>query len=157
MDRKDAERLSMELMELAEAAYVTTVDPDGFPQTRAMFNLRRKEQFPGLVDLFKKHRDDFLVYFTTNTSSPKIAHINRNPKVAVYYCKPSEWRGLMLGGEMEILNDRAIKETIWQKGWEMYYPGGPHDPDHTVLRLLPLTAKYYHQLNFFTFDLRGDR
>ncbi len=157
MDRNDAKRLSLDLMETAEAAYVTTIDPDGFPQTRAMFNLRRKEQFPGLAALFKNHQNDFLVYFTTNTSSPKITHIHRNPKVAVYYSKPNEFRGLMLSGAMEIVTGRAEKEIVWQKGWEMYYPGGVHDPDHTVLRLRPLAAKYYHQLNSFYFDLKGNK
>ncbi len=154
MDRNDAKQLSLALMETAEAAYVTTIDPDGFPQTRAMFNLRGK-QFPGLAALFKDHQSDFLVYFTTNTSSPKITHIKKNPKVAVYYCTVSEFRGLMLSGEMEIVTDRAEKEKVWQKGWEMYYPRGVHDPDHTVLRLRPLAAKYYHQLASFYFDLRG--
>ncbi len=155
MHNEDAKRECIELMEVAEAAYVSTIDPDGFPQTRAMLNLRRSDQFPGLVDLFKKHRDDFMVYLTTNTSSSKIAHIRRNPKVSVYYCKPSEWRGLMLGGEIEIVADRAIKEAIWQKGWEMYYPGGSQDPDHTVLRLVPKFARYYHALNFFNFDFKA--
>lgn len=153
MDSKDAKKLGLELMEIAEAAYVTTIDKDGFPYTRAMFNLRRTEQFPSLIELFKKHEDDFLVYFTTNTSSSKIAHIKKNPKVSIYYCKPSDWRGLMLGGEVEIV-DKAIKEAIWQKGWEMYYPGGPHDPDHTVLCLRPMFARYYHQLNFANFSFR---
>jgi general stress protein 26 len=153
MDEKDALKLSIELMETAEAAYVTTIDPDGFPQTRAMFNLRRKEQFPGLAALFKAHQDDFLVYFTTNTSSPKIDHIKMNPKVSIYYCKPGEFRGLMLSGEMEFVTDRAEKEKVWQKGWEMYYPGGVHDPDHTVLRLRPMASKYYHQLNTFRWDM----
>ena len=155
MDENDALKLSIELMEIAEAAYVTTIDPDGFPQTRAMFNLRRKEQFPGLTRLFKNHQGDFFVYLTTNTSSPKISHIKKNPKVSIYYCKPSEFRGLMLSGEMETVTDRVEKERVWQKGWEMYYPGGVHDPDHTVLRLRPMTAKYYHQLNSFHFDLKG--
>jgi len=155
MDKKDALKLSIELMEIAEAAYVTTIDPDGFPQTRAMFNLRRKEQFPSLASRFKDHQNDFLVYFTTNTSSPKISHIKNNPKVSIYYCKPSEFRGLMLSGEMETVTDSSEKEKVWQKGWEMYYPGGVHDPDHTVLRLQPMAAKYYHQLNSFHFDLKG--
>ncbi len=157
MDSNEAQRLSLNLMATAEAAYVTTIDPDGYPQTRAMFNLRRKEQFPGLAALFKDHQDDFLVYFTTNTSSPKINHINKNPKVSIYYCKPDEFRGLMLSGKMETVTDRAEKETVWQKGWEMYYPGGVHDPDHTVLRLRPMAVKYYHQLNSFHFDLKGRR
>jgi general stress protein 26 len=155
MNTNEARRSSLELMKTAEAAYVTTVNPDGFPQTRAMFNLRRKEQFPGLTEFFTKHEDDYTVYFTTNTSSPKLTHIRQNPKVAVYYCKADEFRGLLLSGEMEVVEDSAIKEAIWQKGWEMYYPGGPHDPDHTVLRLRPMVAKYYHQLNSFTFHLRG--
>ena len=155
MNQQEAKRLSLELLETAEAAIVTTIDPEGFPQTRAMFNLRRREQFPGLAGLFKKHQDDFLVYFTTNTSSPKTAQIKVNPRVSVYYHKPSEFRGLMLSGEMEIVTDRKEKESVWQPGWEMYYPGGVHDPDHTVLRLVPLAAKYYHQLRFFRFDLKG--
>lgn len=155
MDTNEARRLSVDLLEIGEAAYVTTIDSDGFPQTRAMFNLRRKEQFPGLAALFKDHQNDFLVYFTTNTSSPKIEHIRRNPKVSIYYCKASEFRGLMLSGEMAIVTNRAEKEKVWQKGWEMYYPGGVNDPDHTVLRLRPATAKYYHQVNAFYFDLKG--
>jgi general stress protein 26 len=157
MDSNEAQRLSVDLMEIADAAYVTTIDPDGFPQTRAMFNLRRNKQFPGLAALFKGHQNDFLVYFTTNTSSPKIGHIKKNPKVSVYYCKPGEFRGLMLSGEMETVTDPAEKEKIWQTGWEMYYPGGVHDPDHTVLRLRPMSAKYYHQLDSFHFDLKGKK
>lgn len=152
METIEAQRLSLDLLETAEAAFVTTIGPDGFPQTRAMFNLRRKEQFPGLAALFKM---DFIVYFTTNTSSPKIEHIKKNPKVSVYYCNPGEFRGLMLSGEMAVVTDRSEKEQVWQKGWEMYYPGGVHDPDHTVLRLRPMAAKYYHQLDSFHFDLKG--
>ena len=155
MDEKDAKMLSRELLETAEAAFVTTIDPDGFPQTRAMFNLRRKEQFPRLAGLFKDHQDDFLVYFTTNTASPKVGHIKVNPKVSIYYCKPGEFRGLMLSGEMQLVANRDEKEKVWQKGWEMYYPGGVHDPDHTVLRLRPMAAKYYHQLDSFPFNLKG--
>ncbi len=157
MNTAEAKRLSFDLLEAAEAAIVTTIDPDGFPQTRAMFNLRRTTQFPGLAGLFYDHQDDFLVYFTTNTSSSKIAHIIKNPKVSVYYCMPADFRGLMLSGKMEIVTDRVEKERVWQEGWKLYYPGGVNDPDHTVLRLRPMTAKYYHQLNFFTFDLRGSR
>lgn len=157
METIEAQRLSLDLMETAEAAYVTTMGPDGFPQTRAMFNLRRKEQFPGLAALFRDHREDFFVYLTTNTSSSKIDHIKKNPKISIYYCKPGEFRGLMLSGEVEIVMDRAEKENVWQKDWEMYYPGGVHDPDHTVLRLRPMTAKYYHQLNSFHFDLKGKK
>jgi len=152
MNEKEAKRLSLELMESTEAVYLTTVDRDGFPQTRAMLNLRRKEQFPRLCQLFKKYQEDFLIFFTTNTSSAKVNHMKENPKVSVYYCKPSEWRGLMLSGEIEIVTNMDIKKALWQDGWEMYYPGGVTDPDYAILSLRPISAKYYHQLNFAAFN-----
>ncbi|HEY9247404.1 MAG TPA: pyridoxamine 5'-phosphate oxidase family protein [Candidatus Methanoperedens sp.] len=151
MYENKARQLSLELMEKAEAAILTTIDAEGFPHTRAMFNLRKKEQFPGLLGLFQKHSRDFLVYFTTNTSSSKITQIRNNPKASVYYCKPDEWRGLMLSGEAKIITDKKVKEDLWQDGWRMYYQGGVHDPDHTILCLRPIYAKYYHQLDGATF------
>ncbi|MDA8210414.1 MAG: pyridoxamine 5'-phosphate oxidase family protein [Clostridia bacterium] len=152
MDEKTARKLSLELMEIAEAAILTTIDYAGFPQTRAMLNLRRKEQYPGLVEVFAQHVEDFLIYFTTNTSSSKMEQIKKNPNVSVYYSKPRDWRGLMLGGKIEIVTSQEIKESLWQEGWEMYYPGGVSDQDYTILSLRPVSAKYYHQLNFARID-----
>lgn len=150
----EARQQAAALMEVAEVAIVTTMDGDGYPQTRAMFNLRNIATFPSLSPLFANHRDDFTAYFTTNSSSSKVAQIRINPAVSVYYCCPAQWRGLMLGGRMAIVTDSGVKNALWQQGWEMYYPGGADDPDHTVLCLQPTVATYYHQLTNFRFDLR---
>jgi general stress protein 26 len=133
------------LLEVAEAAYVTTIDKCGRPQTRAMFNLRNAERFPSLQDFFAK-REPYEVWFTTNTSSSKIIHLAKNRAVSVYYSLPNQFRGLMLGGDMEIVTEGKEKVRLWQKGWERYYPEGPEDPDHSVLRLQPDVVKYYHQM-----------
>lgn len=137
---------ALDLLRLAETACVTTLNEAGHPDTRAMFNLRNARQFPGLAGLFARHGDDFATFFTTNTASGKVAAIQRNPVVSAYYCLPSQWRGLMLGGEVAILQDRELKEQVWQTGWERYYPQGCHDPDHTVLVFRPTRVKYYHQM-----------
>lgn len=152
MNEQEALRLAVELMESVEAAFLTTIDGDGFPQTRAMLNLRNARNYPELIGLFSGHRDDFTVFFTTNTSSLKVAQIRANPAVSVYYCCPAEWRGLMLGGRIEIITAPDQKKALWQEGWEMYYPAGPDDPDYAILWLRPMVAKYYHQLNCFQFD-----
>jgi len=149
---EEPKRLCLELMETAEAAYLTTMDGDGFPQTRAMFNLRRKDQFPALSTRFAIHRDDFLVYFTTNTSSRKIIHLRVSPKASVYYSRPTEWRGLNLIGDIDIVDDADVNESLWQDGWNLYYPGGSSDQDYAVLRMRPLFARYYHQLHVFQID-----
>lgn len=146
MNEKEAKQISLKLMETADAAYLTTVDSDGFPQTRAMLNLRNKQQYPDLAKLFERHQEDFFGYFTTNTSSLKMEQLKKNLKVSVYYCLPKDWHGLLLSGEMEIVKDPEILAAVWQPGWELYYPGGVHDPDYTVLALQPARAKYYYQL-----------
>lgn len=144
---------SLELLESADTVYVTTIGADGYPQTRCMFNLRNKKKFPKLIDVFKDHKEDFMVLFTTNTSSEKIAQMRTNSAVCLYYCKPDEFHGLMLSGDMEIVDDPEIREALWHEGWERYYPEGPHDPDHTILRMYPVKAKGWYQSRTFAFRL----
>lgn len=145
MDKKEAKRLSIELMASAEAVYVTTIDEAGLPQTRVMFNLRNREQFPSLAELFQGHDDDLLIYLSTNTSSSKIDQMKTNPAVCAFYCKPKEFHSLMLSGRIEIIPEMEMKEAIWQDGWEMYYPKGPSDSDYTILRLMPVKAKGWYK------------
>jgi general stress protein 26 len=152
----EARPLGFELMGISEIAVVTNVDENGFPNTRAMFNLRRKEQFPDIADYLKKNEKDFTVYFSTNTSSRKIAELKQNPKVSVYYSFSRKFRGLMLRGEMETVLDAQIRENVWQAGWEMYYPDGAQDQDHTILRLFPVFAKYYDRLEICCFYPNGE-
>ena len=146
MTPAEARERTLEILLRAETACVTTLDPKGRPQTRAMFNLRNRDQFPGLPGFFEKHGERFTLYFTTNTSSSKVAELRLNPAASVYYCLPAEFKGVMLGGDLEVVEERQTIDEIWQPGWTLYYPGGPHDPDHTLLRLIPSEGKLYHQL-----------
>jgi len=150
MNQKEAIEKALDLMETAEAAYLSTVDDSGYPQTRAMLNLRNAEKYPVLEKVFQEHLHDFLVYFTTNTSSEKMVQIAHDPRVSVYYSIPGEWRGLMLGGRVSVVRDMDVKKSLWQPAWEMYYHGGPPDPDYTILSLAPTIAKLYHQMHFVT-------
>jgi general stress protein 26 len=146
---------SIELMETAQAVYLTTLGPGGYPYTRAMLNLRNREQYPDQVELFAKHQDDLLVYFSTNTSSQKLDQIKADPRVSVYYCNPEQFHGLMLSGDIEIVDDSNLRHTLWNEGWERYYPSGPDDPDHTVLRLRPKSVRGWYKARNFGFDLGG--
>ncbi len=155
MNETKAKSLSIQLMEVAEMAYLTTIDERGFPQTRAMENLRNKKRFPSLIDLFEAHKGDFRVLFGTHTSSAKVNQIKKNPAVSVYYCRPNEYCGLMLGGLMDVTTDARLKEKVWQPGWKSYYSGGVDDPEFTILSLFPLRANYYQRRQICDFSLRG--
>lgn len=140
------------LMEEAEMACLTTVNEEGYPQSRAMLNLRNLKQYPSLKAFFISCGGDFAAYFTTNTSSQKLAQLLKSPKVSVYYCHPGSWRGLTLVGDIEVVQDVDLKNALWQPEWTMYYPGGAEDPDHTVLRLKPRSAAYYAQLSVLRWE-----
>ena len=128
------------LLETGWPAYLTTIDDDGYPQTRAMFNLRNKKRYPKLIPFFKK-QGEFTIVFSTNTSSTKVNDIKNNSAVSVYFCEPESTKGTMFGGNIEIVDDVGIKKELWHDGWERYYPMGYNDPDHTVIRLQPKKAK----------------
>jgi general stress protein 26 len=153
MNEDQARAFALGLMAVSDAAYLATVDGVGRPQVRAMLNLRNKAQYPKLTDLFAGHEDALLIYLTTNTSSLKVSQVRANPAIAVYYCEPTRFHGLMLGGDVEIVDDPMVREALWQDGWENYYPGGPNDPDHTVLSLRPSVARGWHGEGKFEFDL----
>ena len=152
MDEQLATNLIIELMETAEACYLTTLD-NNFPQTRAMLNLRNSSHYPKLKTFFKTQNDHYIVYFTTNTASQKINQIKRNPNVSVYYARPVAWQGLMLGGQIRIISDPDIKNAIWQDNWSMYYPQGKTDADYAILELKPKVLKLYNKLKTFTLNM----
>lgn len=147
MDYPTGRERALNLMAEAPAAILTTIDSGDWPSTRAMLNLRNRERYPDLLPVFESHQYDFRIYFTTNSSSEKVSQIKKNGKASVYYCSPSEWRGLMLGGTISVVSDKVLKERIWQKDWTMYYPGGIQDPDYSILCLTPRIAKYYEYMD----------
>jgi general stress protein 26 len=152
MDTTELKEASVELMAQAECALLTTIGTDGYPHTRALFNLRNRSAFPKQAALLAKQDDELRVYFSTNTSSVKVREIVANPRVAVYYCDPSSIHGLMLRGEMTIVDDRAVKDALWSDGWERYYPKGPADPDYCVLSLRPDLAMGWQHGAPFTYE-----
>jgi general stress protein 26 len=85
MELEEVKKISLELMKNTKAAYLTTIDSEGYPITRAMFNLRNEAQFPEFSDFFNRLNNEFEIYISTNTSSSKTDHIKKNPKICVYY------------------------------------------------------------------------
>jgi general stress protein 26 len=154
MDEKSIKGMCLHLLETSWPAYVTTVDASGFPQTRAMFNLRNKQRFPKLIGFFREQDNNFTQIFTTNTSSTKIDDIKLNNAVSVYYCDPETWKGVMFGGKIEVVTETTVKRAIWHDEWKKYYLTGFDDPDHSVLRLMPTIARGWTGSQTFRLELR---
>ena len=126
----DAEQTIGNLIDKQGVAFISSVDQDGFPNMKAMLPPRRREG----IKVF---------YFTSNTSSMRAAQYRANPKACIYFCDKRFFRGVMLKGTMEVLEDAESKELIWREGDTMYYPLGVTDPDYCVLRFTAQTGRYY--------------
>jgi general stress protein 26 len=140
-------------MESVEWVYLATIDNEGFPQVRAMANLRNKEQCPGLVKLFEKHSEDFLMYFATGAKSAKMSHIKANPAGSVYFCDAGQRHVLLLVGKLDVVADAELKKTLWQERWIKHFPGGSDDPEYAVLSFVPVFVKGWSLQGPFEFRL----
>jgi general stress protein 26 len=147
--------LVREIVETAEVVYLTTIGMDGYPHTRAMLNLRNREQYPRQASVFAGHRDDLVTFFTTNTPSAKVGEVHASPRACAYYCHPRQFRGAALVGDLQVVEDAAIRRALWNDGWERYYPGGPDDPGHTILRLTPRYVTGWYESETYRLDLAG--
>lgn len=126
------------LIDKQSVSYISSIGDDGFPNTKAMLPPR-------------KHEGIKVFYFTTNTSSMRVSQYRENPKACLYFCDKRFYRGVMLKGFMEVLEDSDSKESIWQEGDTMYYPKGVTDPDYCVLKFTAESGRYYsnfHSENF---------
>lgn len=137
---RDAETTIGNLIDKQGVAFISSVDENGCPNTKAMLPPRKRM---GLR----------VFYFTTNTSSMRVRQYRSNPQACIYFCDRRFFRGVMLTGTMEVLEDSEYKEMIWREGDTMYYPKGVTDPDYCVLRFTAGKGRYYSNFKSESFDI----
>lgn len=76
----------------------------------------------------------------------RVRQYRENLKDCIYFCDRRFFRGVMLKGIMEVLEDKESKEMIWREGDTMYYPKGVTDPDYCVLKFTAQTDRYHSNL-----------
>lgn len=137
---RDPQQTIGNLIDKQSVSFIASVDEDGFPNMKAMLSPRKRE---GIKE----------IYFTTNTSSMRVRQYSENPKASVYFFDRRFFRGVMLVGTMEVLEDAESKEMIWRQGDTMYYPHGVTDPDYCVLRFTAQKGRYYSSFHSEDFDI----
>ena len=125
-----------------KVAFITSVDKEGFPNIKCMLRPRKIE---GLKTF----------YFSTNTSSMRVAQYRENPKACLYFYRKGliKYQGVMLKGTMEVLENDEIKKELWQAGDKMFYPKGVTDPDYCILKFTATSGRYYCDLETESFEI----
>ena len=134
------EKVISTMIDSATESLISSVDADGFPNTKAMLPPRKRE---GVRE----------IYFTTNTSSMRVKQYTANPKACVYFFNKRFFKGVMLKGTMEVLQDAKSKKMIWRDGDEMYYSKGVTDPDYCVLKFTAKSGRFYSEFHSEDFEV----
>lgn len=125
-----------------KVAFIASIDKEGFPNQKAMLKPRKIE-------------NDRSFYFSSNTSSLRVAQYRSNPKASIYFYHKGlvKYEGVMLLGTIEILEDATIKEELWHIGDKLIYSKGVTDPDYCVLKFTATHGRYYCDLKTESFEL----
>ena len=127
------------LIDKQSVSFISSVDEDGFPNTKVMFPPCKREG----IKTF---------YWHTNSPSMRIKQYRNNPKACVYFYDKRFFRGVMLKGTMEVLEDKKIKKEIWKDEYSMYYKEGRDGGDFIIIRFTAESGRYYS--NFSSEDFK---
>ncbi|ADL52898.1 pyridoxamine 5'-phosphate oxidase family protein [Clostridium cellulovorans] len=128
------------LIDKVSVSLIGSVDDEGFPNIKAMLPPRMRQGIK-------------YIYFSTNTSSMRVSQYINNPKACVYFYDKRFFRGVMLKGTMEVLQDAYSKQLIWRDGDELYYPEGVTDQDYCVLKFTTQSGRFYSKFKSEDFEV----
>lgn len=138
---RDPQKTIGNLIDKQSVSFIASVSEEGFPNIKAMLPPRKRE---GIKEF----------WFTTNTSSMRVAQYRENKNASIYFYDKRFFRGVMLTGTMEVLEDADSKQMIWKKGDTMYYPQGVADPDYCVLKFTATRGRFYSNFHSENFEIQ---
>jgi len=128
------------LIDKQSVSYISSVDENGYPNTKAMLPPVKREG----IKTF---------YWHTNSPSMRIKQYRNNPKACIYFCDKRFFRGVMLKGTMEVVDDKTIKADIWKDEFSMYYKDGMDGGDFIILRFTAEKGRFYSNFKSENFDI----
>lgn len=91
---RDAEKTIGARIDKANTSFISSVDEEGFPNTKSMIPVRKREG----IKTF---------YMATKTYSLCVSHFRADPKACLSFIDRRFFRGVMLRGTTDVLEDAA--------------------------------------------------
>ena len=84
-----------------------------------------------------------LIFFVTDIDSAKQDEIAAAPGVGLVFIDAGERAYLSITGRAGVIRDVDKTRAVWRKTDEVWWPGGPSDPNVCLLRIEPLNAELW--------------
>ena len=127
------------LIDKQSVSFISSVDENGYPNTKAMLPPVKREG----IKTF---------YWHTNSLSMRIKQYRNNSKACIYFYDKRFFRGVMLKGTMEVLDNKKIRNEIWKDEFSIYYKGGKDGGDFIIIKFTAESGRYYS--NFHSEDFK---
>ena len=138
---KNPEETIGNLIDKQSVSFISSVDENGYPNTKAMLAPVKREGIK-------------TIYWHTNSPSMRVKQYRDNPKACIYFCDKRFFRGVMLKGIMEVVDDIEVKKEIWKDEFSMYYQGGMDDGDFIILKFTAETGRFYSNFKSEDFEIK---
>jgi len=126
---KNVKRIG-ELLKKIDIAMLTTTGAGGFLMSRPLST--QDARFDGRR-----------VWFFTETDSPKVAEIRRNPKVNLAYASKGKNVYISMTGTARPNRDPEMIEELWSDAMKAFFPKGKNDPNLTLLEVDVHSVEYW--------------
>lgn len=84
-----------------------------------------------------------LIFFVTDIHSPKEEEIEVRPDVGLVFIDSSDKAYLSITGRACIIHDADLTKAAWRKTDELWWPGGPSDPNVCLLQIEPSNVELW--------------
>ena len=133
---KAIEEKAAELLEWCDTVTLASVNAEGCPRPVVLAKIASQ----GYNE----------VWMATAADSVKVHDFRLTPKAGL--CFSDDENSVSLTGEVEIISDDATRQRMWQEWLVGFFPGGPADPNYTLLRFIGRTATLWFDREFIQRD-----
>lgn len=96
--------------------------------------------YPYIKGMEIRGHEGLTFYFYTAVSTLRVEQYMRRPEASLYIHRG--FKGVMLLGRMDVVDDAESRRVVWHEGDEFYYPLGVGDPTFKVLRFTPERGRF---------------
>ena len=91
----------------------------------------------------RAERDSGIIWFLTDVRGAKDDEIDMFHDIGLVFYDEDSRAFLSITGRASMARDTAKTKEIWKKTDDIWFPGGPDDPNVRVIRIEPITAELW--------------
>ena len=134
---KELEAKANVLIVKCDVATLTSINEKGYPRT-CVLSIYKADGFS----------DIFFVTSKRSAINGKATHFEANPKASVCYFLGGD--SVTLIGNVEFIEDRAVKESIWKETDRKFFEKGLDDPKFRLIHFHTIEATFWIEGKFRT-------